>query len=80
MDKQTIIIISNILIIISLSIVGLYLYFNLDEAKALMSDPCRACEEKTGGICSSRLTLQTLNPKDNFPENINSTQNREYIE
>jgi hypothetical protein len=77
MDKQTIIIISNILIIISLSIVGLYLYFNLDEARALMSDPCRACEEKTGGICAN---LQTLHPKDNLPENINSTQNREYIE
>ena len=51
MDKQTISIITNVILIVLLIAIGLYLFFNIDYAKQLILDPCKVCMEKTGSVC-----------------------------
>jgi len=67
MEKQTVIIITNIILIVVLLSVGLYLFFNYEQAILISSDPCRLCEEKTGGVCLSKMpTFEELQPKPDF--------------
>jgi len=44
-------IITNVILICVFVIIGVYIYFNLEEFKQLGSDVCRLCETKTGGVC-----------------------------
>lgn len=53
MDKRTINIILDVIVIILVSVALIYFYVHLQEFKTLSSDVCRLCEAKTGGICQS---------------------------
>lgn len=73
MDKQTAILVTNIVLIAMLVGVGIYLLFNWEYAIAFVSDPCRLCEEKTGGACLNKIpSFDELQPQQDFPEYINT--------
>jgi len=57
----------DIIFIILLLCASIWVATHWDELNLLVSNPCKLCEEKTGGICySNPLT----NPEVNIPFNI----------
>lgn len=78
MDKQTLIIITNILVAVVILGVGLYVYMNLDDVQNMMKDPCRVCEQKTDGKCIRGVgileytMMYPSNTEDNFPTQPNN--------
>lgn len=48
--------VSDMILIFIFVLIGLYIYFEIENFKALGGDVCRMCEEKTGGVCVSSLT------------------------
>lgn len=60
MEKDTINIIVNLILIVLLIGIALYIYINIDEVKLMVKDPCKICEEKTGGLCYARPDINSL--------------------
>ena len=44
--------ITNVILIIVLILIGLYIFWNLEEFKPLGGDICKMCVEKTGAVCA----------------------------
>jgi hypothetical protein len=82
MDKQTLTIITNLILIALLLGVAIYVYINLEDVKLMAQDPCRVCEHKTGGKCFKGLMVidspripTNLNPNYKLPSHINNSNN-----
>jgi len=52
MNKQTINLIVNILLVFFLLGIAVYLFTHYEEVKLLTQDPCKVCEAKTNSRCS----------------------------
>ena len=44
-----------------------YFYSHKEETKALLTDPCRVCEDRTGGQCLTNKSILDLSkPREEF--------------
>lgn len=66
-------IISNVFLIAVIICIGVYVYINIEEFKALGQDVCRLCELKTGGLCLAHgvYNITTSPVVTNYTANLN---------
>ena len=51
-------IVLDVILILLLTSALIYFYSQKEEVSLMFKDPCRACEEETGGFCYSRPPSQ----------------------
>lgn len=51
MDKQTALIILDSTLILLIVMFSFYMYIHWDEVATINSNPCKACEVRTGNVC-----------------------------
>lgn len=59
MRRKTIALIADIILILVISLIGIYVWKNIEYAKMMDGDPCRICEDKTGGKCIAENLIPT---------------------
>ena len=72
MNQNTIKIAADIILIIVIIGIGIYIFINIEEFKALSSNVCKMCMEKTGSKCIIEKTAINVGSPNNFVFNFSS--------